>query len=196
MEDELARIRKLYKKEPYIQVYGLEEEDTVEQVSNIPVLYDHPLFDLEDSGDELVNPEILYEFESFCQGEIRYPYLQSGIEDASFIFVVYDPAIVGFAIITRESSNTFNIHSICTAKGYGAKLMDRIVELSRAYPGIRRITLESVYSAIGFYKKMGFVIYGDIDKFGETQMVRTLNGGRRKTRRMRKVTRTGRRIVV
>lgn len=125
---------------------------------------------------------LLSQIKALCQGEFCSAYIQSGIEKASFLFFLFEPPmeIVGYACVIQYSHNkSLLLHSICTKqkKGYGKYLVERIKDIA-ALRKIETVSLESVPSAVGFYKKLGFKESGGVCKEpSDCAMTYTLSDG-------------------
>jgi hypothetical protein len=109
--------------------------------------------------DREVNVPFISEITQLCQGEFTEKYVECGLRRAGFVLLIFEPSmeIVGFASCIYDN-DALVLHSLCTKqkKGYGKLLVNLIKNLSMHVSGVTHIYLESVPSAVAFYKKLGF----------------------------------------
>ena len=103
---------------------------------------------------------------AMCVG-LNESYVEEAIDnsDLSMLYKTTGGVLLGFMLVkiridetTREPSSLF-ISLLCTNKGYtgvGQQLM-KIVKIIARANGLERVTLDSVKSAVNFYRKQDFV---------------------------------------
>lgn len=107
---------------------------------------------------------------AMCVG-LSGPYVEEAIDncDLCMMYKTEGGVLLGFMTVkiridkTTEEPSSLYISLLCTNKGYtgvGQQLMKMVKYIARAN-GLARVTLESVKSAINFYKKQEFVFTDD-----------------------------------
>ena len=139
-----------------------------------------------------------------CRGKLGDKYIKeilSGKYNMPPVITIMksEDGIKGFALFSIEKNRILYLHIICAKKGsgIGKQIMNSIEEYAKD-SNIETIKLESIFSSVRFYKKLGYTVHKNSDNytlgfsnsnsinnnyngdFGTTEMEKQLRGGTRK----------------
>jgi hypothetical protein len=107
---------------------------------------------------------------NLCKTQIEPDYIERILAkpNIQIITAIFDEVVTGVALffikdIKKKDNNNggklLHIDILCSSKqGTGSLIFDRILAYVKNHKELRTVRLDSVYGAIGFYEKKGFVV--------------------------------------
>ena len=154
-----------------LKIYKMTSDYSfITEIDGIPVVSDNKLIDdlYTWSTNQRKNGYLLSILTGLCNEKLRDMYIQGGLEECTFLFLLFAPPmnIVGFAMLLSSvpyydtDRDALFLHSICSQKGkrYGEKLLLTLLEVARRIPDRRILKGEAVFSSVEFYKKYKFKV--------------------------------------
>ena len=204
VQEEFSSVRERLEKgeSTVFKIYKMTSDyNFITEVNGVPVTYEKKL--IEDlyswSTNEKLNGYFLSDLVGLCNEKLRDMYIQGGLEQCSFLFLLFGPPmeIVGFAMLMssmpyyNENQDALFLHSICAEKGkrYGERILLALLEVARRIPNKEILKGEAVFSSVEFYKKYKFKVKQPCrGNYNDCVITYDLHptGGTRKLKRSRK----------